>query len=585
MLRLENGYKRLLFWSLYHTKSILLVSVAILIISVITVLSLGVVFLPNTDQAEFYVYMEFPEGYTLERSHQKVQEIDALIRSIVPECTDALFVTGFASETSRSISYGNKAYAKIFLSGVAQRERGILEIMSNVQETVTREIPDVELVLENGGFSTLLGLVTGGSGYQIELSGSDFTQLYTEALRVKDFLEADPEVYKALLDVQFNQQQIVTDLALDQMGRLGVTPYEAGLTARILFQGMEVGTYRGGKESMDILLTSDLSEETISESLLERIRLVSKAGTQISFLNFSSMRLETLVSELHRKDRMNQIVVTGYMNGEDISGITERMRSGLPALELPAGITWQIGGSASLFYDSFSRLLVVLTISLFLVYSVMVIQFERFVQPLIVMVSVPFCLIGVVLGLLLFGSNMSLVAFLGVIALGGIVVNNAIVLIDRIDWERAQQKKVKGDSGDAEEAASTMLKASPMLQASMMPKASTMLPASLMPKASTMLPDPHMTRLEEIRNLQQALLHGAASRVRPILMTTLTTFFGVLPMALTKGGGSEMYAPLGQAISGGLITSTLITLILIPLLYYLVERHRLERSWAAKRTG
>ena len=94
-----------------------------------------------------------------------------------------------------------------------------------------------------------------------------------------------------------------------------------------------------------------------------------------------------------------------------------------------------------------------------------------------------------------------------------------------------------------------------------------------------------MTRLEEIRNLQQALLHGAASRVRPILMTTLTTFFGVLPMALTKGGGSEMYAPLGQAISGGLITSTLITLILIPLLYYLVERHRLERSWAAKRTG
>ena len=141
----------------------------------------------------------------------------------------------------------------------------------------------------------------------------------------------------------------------------------------------------------------------------------------------------------------------------------------------------------------------------------MAIQFEALVQPLIIMASVPFCFIGVVGGLAIFGSTLSIVSFLGIVALGGIVVNNAIVQVDRINRLRR--------GGMA---------------------------------------------------LKEAVMQGAVSRLRPILMTTLTTFFGVIPLAAAAGSGARIYAPLGQAVAGGLFTSTLVTLYLIPVLYSLV---------------
>ncbi len=224
---------------------------------------------------------------------------------------------------------------------------------------------------------------------------------------------------------------------------------------------------------------------------------------------------------------MKTIVVTGYLSGEDTSGVNERISALLQGEEMPYGVSWEISGSSALFSDSISTLLLALGVSLFLVYMVMVIQFERFVHPLLVMASVPFCFIGVILGLLIFGSSLSIVALLGIIALGGIVVNNAIVLIDYMNLLRSRLHRQAG------------------------------------------------TLDAKISVLKKVVLNGSASRLRPILMTTLTTFFGVLPMALSKGGGAEIYAPLGQAVAGGLITSTLITLFLIPILYYTYEQRKL----------
>ena len=186
----------------------------------------------------------------------------------------------------------------------------------------------------------------------------------------------------------------------------------------------------------------------------------------------------------------------------------------MSGLSLPYGVKYRTTGTSELIGESLGSLALALAIAVFLVYSVMVIQFERFMQPLIIMASIPFCLIGVVLGLYLFGSSMSIIAMLAVIALGGTVVNNAIVMVDYIN-------QLRRDYG-----------------------------------------------LE----LREAILQGCANRLRPILMTALTTLFGVLPMALAHGNGSEVYAPLGQAIFGGLLSSTVITLVIIPVLYESLER-------------
>ncbi|MBN2874142.1 MAG: efflux RND transporter permease subunit, partial [Spirochaetales bacterium] len=208
------------------------------------------------------------------------------------------------------------------------------------------------------------------------------------------------------------------------------------------------------------------------------------------------------------------VEVRGYLRSDDQSGVTSRMSAALSALSLPFGVKYRVAGTSELIGDSLSSLSLMLAISVFLIYAVMVIQFERFMQPLIIMASIPFCLIGVVLGLYLFGSSMSIIAMLAIIALGGTVVNNAIVMVDYTNQLRQRVGM----------------------------------------------------------ELRDAILQGAATRLRPILMTAMTTLFGVLPMALAHGNGSEVYAPLGQAIFGGLLSSTVITLVLVPVLYMILEK-------------
>ncbi len=231
------------------------------------------------------------------------------------------------------------------------------------------------------------------------------------------------------------------------------------------------------------------------------------------------MREEFGVSGIKRHDRSRAVTVIAYARDENVRDISRRLNAALDDQPLAAGVDWRIMGVGGLIGDSILGLGLVLIISLFLVYAVMAIQFERLLQPLIIMASVPFCFIGVVGGLAISGSDLSLIAFLGIIALAGIVVNNAIVQVDRINQLR-----------------------------------------------------------QDGMGLDEAVINGSVSRLRPILMTTLTTFFGILPLSLARGSGARIYAPLGQAIAGGLVTSTLVTLFLIPTLYRLVENRRFKKQ-------
>jgi HAE1 family hydrophobic/amphiphilic exporter-1 len=510
--RVENGYRGIITWALKHKLFVLVTAVAILFASLFIVSILGVVFIPSADTGDFYIYLKFPQESTLSQSHEKVLEIMEITREVVPEAEQVLFYTGYSDEYSRSVSNASRAYGKIILIDSSQRQRRVQEIIVALHNAVTERVTGVDVLVENGGFDKLLTIATGGGGFQVELYGSDLQQLYDEALKVRDMISDDPEVYKATVDVQSDQKSLITDLALDHMGRLGISSQEAALTSRILFSGIDVGSYRGDEsDEYPILLTSEYADAPMTLKLLEGISLPSSSGKPISFINFSSYRIDTSISTVKHKDRMKAITVTGYSVDEDTTGIRQRVVQQLESGVISPAVEWEIAGSTSLLTNSMSKLLLVLMISIFLVYTVMVIQFERFLQPLIIMSSIPFCFIGVILGLLLFGSDISLIAFLGVIALGGIVVNNAIVLIDRMNTGNEQ-------------------------------------------------------------TLEHRIIEGAVSRLRPVLMTTLTTFFGVLPMALTRGGGSEVYAPLGQAIAGGLISSTLITLLIIPVLYHLSEK-------------
>lgn len=512
---LERAYRRILRWALDAKPFVIVLAAALLVASVLLLSVLRLSFLPPTDTGEFELNIATPAGTTLEETCAKVDEIDALVKSLVPEIqTDAYYV-GSTSALALG-STPNRAYGRVRLVPSEDRARTIQQIIPVVQDAIARGVTDCDVTVLNGGFDALLALGTGGQGFQMEVYGADLDDVVATATMAREMLASDRDVFKTELSVSLDAEQLSASLSRAYLGTLGVTSYEAGVTSRILFGGMAAGTLRMGDRDYPIRVTSDVAAAPLSEDVLNRITLKTQTGRTVSFAAFSTLESLPTVSRIERKDRNFSIEVRGYLRTDDQTGVTARMQQRMAALQVPAGVKFRTAGTSKLITDSLRSLGLALAIALFLVYSVMVIQFERFLQPLVIMASVPFCLIGVVLGLYAFGSSLSIVGMLAFITLGGTVVNNAIVLVDYTN----------------------------------------------------------LLRRDRGMDLRAALLEGSANRLRPILMTTTTTLFGVLPMAFARGNGSEVYAPLGQSVMGGLLTSTLVTLIIVPLLYEVLEKRR-----------
>lgn len=518
MEKIEASYIKSLGWVLQNKKFALVTAIALFIASIILVSILRMNFLPPTDTGEFEIHIETPPGYTLEETQKKVDAIDALVASLVPEIDASVYYVGTDSALSLTDS-PNKAFGRIRLVPNEKRKRFIQEIIPLVQDRLSETIPDCNITVLNGGFDSLLALGTGGQGYQLEIYGSDLEKVNSLAITARNFLNQDPDVFKTEISLRSDVEQLIAKLSQSYMGALGVTPYEAGITSRILFGGMDVGTLHIDNKDYPIRIDSNISDASLNEDTLNKMAILTQDGRYVNFAAFSKLEAKPTLTRIDRKDRNYSVEITGFLRVDDQSGVVKRMNEAMSALNLPSEVHYSVSGVSALMQDSISSLVLMFAISIFLVYAVMVIQFERFIQPLIIMASIPFCLIGLVLGLYLFGSSISIIAMLAVITLGGTVVNNAIVMVDYIN----------------------------------------------------------LLRKEENLALVDAIFKGSQSRLRPILMTTMTTLVGVLPMALAHGNGSEVYAPLGQAIFGGLLSSTLITLFIIPSLYEVIEKRRIKR--------
>ena len=525
LAKLEGIYLRALKWSISNRRFMVITAVLLLLVSIGALDFIGFSFIPSTDMNEFHIEFEMPEGYNLEETHQKVKSIDTIIRAEIPELESILYYIGQSGSIGLNTSPTN-AFARVRLREVKERKRSVFKIMEVLQKKIDSSVPDCNATIVNGGLDAYVAIASGGRGFIIEISGSDLDTIIHSAKLVQGLMEQDPDIYKTEMNIDADRQEIVNILDLDIMNSLGISPYEAASAGRILFNGINVGTYRGDGESRTIFLTSDLAGEEITRDVLNRLSLKNREGSLISFGNFADLTMEPGVSSIHRENKMKSIQVTGYLRGSDIRAVSSRMKDSLRNVTFPVGIEWEISGSAAEMVSSFTSMLYALIIAVFLVYMVMVIQFERFTQPLIVMASVPFTVIGVVAGLLVFGSTLSIVSFMGLITLSGIVVNNAIVMIDYMNLLRGRDSL----------------------------------------------------------SISNAVIEGARLRLKPILMTTLTTVLGILPMAMGIGEGAEVYAPLGQAIAGGLLTSTFITLFLVPILYFILE-NRLENRIEKRTIG
>jgi HAE1 family hydrophobic/amphiphilic exporter-1 len=519
---LGRNYRRLLEAALENRGFIITLAIALLVMSAMVTRFLGFDFIPATDMNEFNIAIDTPPGYSLEETADTARRIEAELLTLVPEVETAVYYAGQGGFFNLGGSSPGKIFAVIRLTRVVDRQRGIFEIMALLQDELPRRIPDVDITVKNGGFSKLLDASLGGAGFVLEVSGTDFDEVMLSADQVERVMAQDPNIVKVDRDIREGRRTLEIDFDHRLMGALGVNPYEVSLTNRIIFNGVQAASYGGaGAEAGDlpITVTSLYRDEVIDGDILNRVWVKNGAGALVPLRAFADIEEKASVSSIEHLDGLVTVKLSGQLREANLRETQSRVIAILERSEFPPGIEWRVGGSAAEFASAIEDLLLVLLVSIFLVYMVMVIQFERFIQPLIVMASVPFTIIGVVVSLLIFDSTLNIVSMLGIIALSGIVVNNAIVLIDYTNLLRRQGME-----------------------------------------------------------LHQAVVAGAASRLKPILMTTMTTVLGIIPIALGLGEGGDILASLGQAIVGGLLTSTLITLVLIPVLYMIIETRREGRE-------
>jgi HAE1 family hydrophobic/amphiphilic exporter-1 len=524
---LARIYQSFLRGALTSRRSFLIGTLVLLVLSVLSFRLLGFEFLAQTDMAEIEISLETPGGYTLEMTREKTLLLEQEIRQLVPELESSYFVVG---QTGSFDTGGekNKAYGTLKLSPVSKRKRHVVEILNHLQNEIPRRIPDLKGTFSNGGLSNLLSMATGGEGLVINVYGNNLDTVIAGAEQVREYMIQDPNVADTDMNIRFNQREMTARLIHQYLGTLGLSSYETAGMNRIIFNGVSLGTYHGGNSNIPILLRTNLSGGNIPPDILYTLQLNSSAGGSaentlrptVSMANFAELETTETISQIVHRNKSRSITVSAKLLDPNVRETTRRVTGLLNTKGLVPGASWQIGGATEEMLSSFRSLATVLAIAIFLVYTVMVIQFERFTQPLLIMSSIPFTMIGVSGGLLLFGSSLNIVSLLGVIALAGVVVNNAIVLIDYINLLRNRDK---------------------------------------MP-------------------LDEAIITGAVSRLKPILMTTLTTLLGVFPLALGMGEGSEIYAPLGQSIFGGLFSSTFITLFFIPVIYRILERRQEKKA-------
>lgn len=476
---------------------------------------IGKEFLPREDRSHIGIDVELAVGTRVEETDRVVKEIERIIRQKVPEA-EAVFVRSGSEEGSLSRAFGSKTGSHIGHIGIrllekGKRERSSFEIADLLRKEI-RAIPGV-VKLNVMTDQPMARLLMGGSrALSLELMGDDLEGLYAFSQQVKRMLEGIKGVRDVWTDYERYAPEVHVVIDKEKASALGLTVERIAQGLRSLFYGHEATRFlEAGGEYKVFLRLEEPQRESLND--IAEAPLVLPRGSVVPLKNVAKVQVRQGPLEIYRKDQMRVIRVEANIYGRSLGEVAQEVGRALRGLKPPPGVIVKWGGQVREQQKSFRELIGLFLLGVILVYMVMASQFESLRQPFVIMTSVPFLLIGVSFALLIGRASLSMVSLIGMVMLVGIVVNNAIVLVDYTNLLRRRGTE-----------------------------------------------------------LLEAVHQGAVRRLRPILMTTLTTMGGVLPMVLSTGEGSESWRPLGLTIFGGLFSSALITLFLIPVLYYLMER-------------
>lgn len=500
---MENQYVRALAWALGRRGWVVAIAVLALVASLAAVPLVGTEFFPGGDAAELRVEIELPEGSQVQQTETVVGQV-AKIVDATPEVTSVFSQSG--AGTGQGETRSEFGYVTARLLDQAERQRTTADVVEDIRRRVTT-VPGAEIrVSESGGMHGYFG-----SPIQVKVKGNDMDVLAELAKKVAARVSKIPGTREVKSGVEGGQPEIQVVLDRDQAARMGLTAGQVAAAVRAAFEGQVATRYRVGGDEVDIRVMAEEGSRT-SVADLERLLIAAPGGVTVSLGDIAELVPALGPTAINREKQVRAVMVTGQLAGRPLGDVMADITAAVGTMPVPPGYEVEVGGEMQDMMESFKDLSMALVIAILLVYMILASQFESLVYPLSIMLAVPFALVGAILALLISGRNLSIPAFIGIIMLTGIVVNNAIVLVDYVNTLR---------------------------------------------------------RRGMARN--EAILTAGPVRLRPILMTTLTTILGMLPLALGIGTGSEMETPLSTVVVGGLTLSTVLTLVVVPVFYSLFD--------------
>lgn len=510
MARFNNFYGGILNWCVHHRKTVILAAVALFFG---TVLGLGpklsTEFFPVQDNARIGVTIQLPMGTAQEITRDLALEISDRFRKEFPEIITVNLTEGQADtdNTFASMQDNGTHYISMNISLVekTERERTLTEIGDGMRN-ILNEYPEIRTF--NVNVSGQSGGVTGQSTVDVEIYGYDFDTTDALAQQVSDMMRTMPGCSEVTISRDEYSPEYHVEFDREKLSLNGLDVTTAAMYLRNRINGSVNSYYREDGDEYDIRVRYDRQfRESVED--IENITIYNSQGKGIKVRDLGTVKEAYTPPTIDRKDRERYVTVSGVVaHGYAMGDLIAEVQAGMQNIEMPAGYVWDLGGTFEDQQDTFSDLATLMALMIILVFVIMASQFESLTYPFVIMFSMPFAVVGVLIGLVTTHTAMGVMALLGVLMLMGIVVNNGIVLVDYTNLCR-----------------------------------------------------------ERGQNVYDAVVTAGRSRLRPILMTTLTTVLGMIPMAVGTGVGAEMWNSLGMSVAWGLSFSTLITLILIPTLY------------------
>lgn len=514
--KLENFYKKTIHWGLGHRKAIIIITLVMFLLSLGLIPFIGTEFMPEQETRHTEIFAEMPIGTNLEMTNRAISQLEKYIVEHWSESLDGLAVQIGAGATVWSAVFGGARVNSAEIDILLKKNAKHLskEVVNGIRRQAA-EIPG--LVVRAGRTVGMAQAFGGGSPIQVDIIGYDIPTADT----ITKLVIATIETIPGIVDIKATRERGDPEIQLlvdrQKATLYGLSPYQIGNALRTQIEGNVVTKYRMKGKEYDILLR--LKEEQRNE--IAKILSTSINGPfgPVLLRNVVTVKTGTSPLQIEHKNNERIVSITANVIGQSAGRMGEKIAKIVNKIPRPPDFVIKVTGSYEEMQKTFQDLAFAVVLAIILVFMVMAAQFESFREPFIIIFTIPLAIIGVLWMLLITKTTLSIISGIGVLVLVGIVVNNGIVYIDYVN----QLRRFKG------------------------------------------------------MELEEAVKEAGRIRLRPILMTALTTIFGLIPLALGIGEGAELWSPLGRSVIGGLFVSTFLTLIFIPVLYTSFEKSAEKR--------